>query len=979
MRAWFLILLLFLLPLVSLCQLPDYHVQVFNETYGIRNFNIRSVVRDQKDFIWILYDNRIQRFDGKHVKEFYVADGMFSIICDAANRIWCTSRNQVYRYKNDFDGFVSIGINDSVFRPVGYVFELSDHRIYLNTEKTFYVFNEQQNSFIPFTVLQNKKVPINTIKMGTWGSTFFFAAADSLFSYNTSTGVLKRLRGRIPFAINAINDHKILFSDWSFTSFWVDFEEKTMKPVHAGNLFQPGENKYFFTNDLVVLDENNFLITTQKGLLRYNNQKDEFKKMILFHEGHMLEDMESLTSLFMDSKRNIWASFDQGLIYFQADNENLGLMRNAFPGNDKLKWNNDVRKFAEDEKGNIWFVTVNGFNYWDLSDGSITHFTGKINNKEFLFPSIRGVTYNDNYLVLGPTKYGIWLYDPLHNKFRKPNYSNDSNARLLRKKIEGEFINHMELLKNGDHLITGKDGLYILSAKTYHLNELQIREKNANCIFSYQDSKARIWIGTRHHLHCYDSSYHFLFTAPDIGDGWARCIWENNDHQFYVGSNGLFSIDINSKPFIVKKVNTYFDHSMINFLFKDKRNRVWIGSDNGLFLYDMNENKIRSFDYSNNLQGKGFYNQGAFLSSKGILYIGGSNGINYFRPEDINIENEKLQPAILNMAVNDDDSSFLQKTLSLQLAHTSNSIRFDFVAPYFNNASRIQYRYCLSGLDDKWKYVQNNTSVYITSLAPGDYNFKVAATIDGSDWYESEIIHFTIKPPFWKTWWFYLACIIITAGIIYAIYRYRIKQILKMQNVRNRISSELHDDIGSRLTNINILTSLTRHSIQEPVQASTHLQRISEEVQTSAEALDDIVWSINTIHDSFEEVIARMRRYASEVLSGQTVIFNTELPEAIHHVKFSMEKRHDIYLLFKEVINNIHKHAGSTEVSIMIRIHHASFDMHISDNGKGFDANQPNSRNGLSNLRSRAEKWHGSLNIESSPELGTNIKVRLPV
>src|SRR3569832_1629545 len=167
------------------------------------------------------------------------------------------------------------------------------------------------------------------------------------------------------------------------------------------------------------------------------------------------------------------------------------------------------------------------------------------------------------------------------------------------------------------------------------------------------------------------------------------------------------------------------------------------------------------------------------------------------------------------MVVNDDDSSILEKSLPTHLPYSSNSIRFDFVAPYFSNANKVQYRYTLSGVDNKWKYVQNNTSVYVTALEAGDYSFKVAASINGKDWYESKLIRFTILPPFWRTWWFILTSIVFLCSLIKAIYRYRIAQIIKLQMVRNRISAELHDDIGTKLTNINILSTLTHQAIDE--------------------------------------------------------------------------------------------------------------------------------------------------------------------
>jgi signal transduction histidine kinase len=197
--------------------------------------------------------------------------------------------------------------------------------------------------------------------------------------------------------------------------------------------------------------------------------------------------------------------------------------------------------------------------------------------------------------------------------------------------------------------------------------------------------------------------------------------------------------------------------------------------------------------------------------------------------------------------------------------------------------------------------------------------------------------------------------------------------------VRNRISAELHDDIGTKLTNINILSTLTNQAMQDTEKAKQLLKRISNEVQTSSEALDDIVWNINTKNDTLEEIIPRMRRYATEVLNGKKLRFNIQVPENIQHTKLSMEKRHDVYLLFKEMVNNIHKHANARQVLIEIEMRDSFFCLHVNDDGRGFDIDVPSGRNGLFNMKMRAERWKGKLTIESGFEKGTDIRVVLPL
>jgi len=486
-----------------------------------------------------------------------------------------------------------------------------------------------------------------------------------------------------------------------------------------------------------------------------------------------------------------------------------------------------------------------------------------------------------------------------------------------------------------------------------------------------------LWVRTAGNLYCLNSAHGMIYKfSQSLGSNALSCITEVSDQHFLVGAKGLYSVDLNSANPVQKKVDPYFDETTISLLFVDKRYRVWMATDNGLLLYDPVSGEKRIFDYSDNVQGSGFYNQAYCLAKSGILFIPGTNGINYLRPESIEIKRESLKVSIMNMVINDDDSSYQKHLLKGSLSYSQNSIRFDFVAPYFSNPSKVKYRYSLG---NKWHDVSNNTSIYFTSLPAGDYTFKVAASVNGLEWFESKSIPFVINPPFWNTWWFALAGVITIVSLLYALYRYRINQVLKLQLVRNRISAELHDDIGTKLTNINILSTLTKQSMPDEEKAKQLLRRISAEVQTSSEALDDIVWNINAKNDSLEEIIPRMRRYATEVLAGKSVKFNIQVPEQLHHTKFSMEKRHDVYLLFKEMVNNIHKHANAREVLIEIEMKDSVFSLHVSDDGKGFDQDVPSGRNGLSNMKMRTERWKGRLTIESKLDKGTDIRIALPL
>src|SRR6185503_1494497 len=160
---------------------------------------------------------------------------------------------------------------------------------------------------------------------------------------------------------------------------------------------------------------------------------------------------------------------------------------------------------------------------------------------------------------------------------------------------------------------------------------------------------------------------------------------------------------------------------------------------------------------------------------------------------------------------------------------------------------------------------------------PGHYRFEVRTLGWNGMPGAPATFRFIIRPPYWQTWWFFSLCALALSLLFYAFFRYRINQLMRLQQVRNRIATDLHDDIGSTLTNINILSELSYKNIQEPPVAEKFLKRISEEVTSSSQALDDIIWSVNSRNDTLDETLARMRRYAAELFEGGHTVYRLVL------------------------------------------------------------------------------------------------------
>lgn len=213
--------------------------------------------------------------------------------------------------------------------------------------------------------------------------------------------------------------------------------------------------------------------------------------------------------------------------------------------------------------------------------------------------------------------------------------------------------------------------------------------------------------------------------------------------------------------------------------------------------------------------------------------------------------------------------------------------------------------------------------------------------------------------------------------------RYQLKKKLEQQNsllaIRNNISQDLHDDIGASLSNINILNELARRNISQPEKSTNYLSKASEDIQRISESLSDIVWNINPKYDDMQNLFVRMKRYAADMLDGKNIKGHFDFPSDEKSVQLSMTQRRDLYLIFKEAVNNLVKYSGANEASISLKAEKNQIEMKIKDNGKGFDDKLITHGNGLHNMAQRAKISGGSVQIDSAPGKGTAVIMQMEV
>jgi signal transduction histidine kinase len=323
------------------------------------------------------------------------------------------------------------------------------------------------------------------------------------------------------------------------------------------------------------------------------------------------------------------------------------------------------------------------------------------------------------------------------------------------------------------------------------------------------------------------------------------------------------------------------------------------------------------------------------------------------------------------------DKAQLISSDELILNYDNNYVSFEFAAlNYFRNNENI-YAYKLDGVDKDWVYCGNRRFTNYASLAPGNYTFRVKSSNSYGIWstHQAEV-KFKILSPWYTSWWFYVLVFCSVFSIIYLLYHYRLQQAIELESVRNSIARDLHDEIGSNLSSISLFTEVAKEkSATSESGVSGILQKISDYTQTSQEAMNDIVWMINTRNDRFENIIVRMRSLAVELLEAKNIHLHLSFDERLNQLKMGMNERKNFYLLYKEILNNCVKYAEANQVWIELSITSNVILLSIKDDGIGFDPAVQLNGNGLINMKKRAEVLGATLTINSSKGTGTHTKL----
>ena len=459
-----------------------------------------------------------------------------------------------------------------------------------------------------------------------------------------------------------------------------------------------------------------------------------------------------------------------------------------------------------------------------------------------------------------------------------------------------------------------------------------------------------------------------------------------NDLWITNGHNGIQAIDrIDYSLLATHDVSDGLPSMQVSSINTDSTGRIWAGTSSGLGLFNPRNKTWRLFNRLDGLVND-YLDGNIFITANNKMIIDQLNG---FLIKDINELAPGTDPPILHLTsikINSKeygDTMLPEFTRQLILPHDQNSIDIEFAAMDWIYPFKTFYYYYIEGIPSQSGMSVDNQDCKISliDLQPGKYVLHIKA-LNGNGIFSKEIAFpITIKPPFWRTWWFISICILALALLLYSLYRYRINRIIEMQHVRNSISRDLHDEIGATLSSVNMLSAVALIKAGHENQASPIIQQIKDSVQRAGESMDDIVWSVNPANDLAVDTFARIRKYITELAEPKGVNCIIEIDEPGSTLKLPMELRRDTYLVCKEAVNNALKYSRCSEIRLDIHLSGGQLIIKVADNGSGFDPAvlQQTTRNGISNMRHRVEKHKGIFEIRSENGKGTTVSCRIPL
>ncbi|MFN8250406.1 MAG: two-component regulator propeller domain-containing protein [Ferruginibacter sp.] len=992
-------------PVFAQIQTGNAYVEHLTVDNGISSNNVNCIFQDSRGFIWIGTSNGLNRYDGVQVLQLHHNEenpnslpGNFicNITEDSQHRLWIGTNEGICSYlplKNQFasylhtakdfdilnatrfyvmvaaDGMIWAASNthlsaiDPVKNTVSHFkidvgnqlpqprnfnirtpFEDSKKRLWLPTSYGVKIFNRKDSSVQSFHFSENgisipenaviciKETPGKKIMAGTWGA--------GILIFNEDTRRFEKMSLAENAAYNSNEAYRnIVFDILSdgkemYLATGNGVLVLPLAAVMPGNCnsftqYIPGENnsKTISSNfiNAVIKDRDHTMWIAAKGVDKIDPSKQQFHTQFIPAQQNSLLPVSGI--IFSNNKMLLGADD----AYFFAGNSLLSLgLKNKFAGK---KHAPQVWDMAEG-KNDFWLASNNGLirldkngkltGHYKYADGSANSIAGERIWK--VYEDSKGLVW------LSSIRRGLSLVDPVNGTVQ-----NFFNAPDAASSLFNNFTSDFFEDREGNIWLGALDNklfCYRRLTRTFEICTLQLanKKKLSGVILPFSQT-----------------------AAGDI---------------IVATEKGILSFSMKDK--ITTQLATHPDLQNIHLAIADRKNHYWLMTNTSLLQYDLSTKRFTRYTTADGLYTT--ENTDVLkLSPAGDIVLAGPGYITTFHNSETAARPATPPVLITKVLANGSDSLFDDSDTKLSYL---SGIEFHFTAFSFTNAAQNKYQYRLLGASNQWSVPAYERSVSYARLPPGNYVFEVRSSNEaGGATAPVAKFAFTIKRPFYKTFWFYLLAAMLVAALIYAFYRYRLRKAVEVEKIRTRIATDLHDDIGATLSSISMYSESLKTQVKEKLpHLEPVLNKIGENSREMVTGMSDIVWAINPGNDTGHKLLQRMENYATDICAAKNIQLIFEADEKISQLHLPLEHRKNIYLVFKEAVNNAVKYSGATTIHVQLLLHKKLL-LQLKDDGAGFDMARIKKGNGLDNMQLRAREIGALLQIITAPGRGTTVQL----
>ena len=482
------------------------------------------------------------------------------------------------------------------------------------------------------------------------------------------------------------------------------------------------------------------------------------------------------------------------------------------------------------------------------------------------------------------------------------------------------------------------------------------------------------------------------------------CLLVDRDGVLWVGSSGHgLAHWQNEKWTVCSTLQSGLVSDSISYLLEDDAGNLWLGSYEGLLRISKKSVADFAAGAAKTIACRTFFTRecsagaqpAAVRTQDGKMWFPTIGGLLSVNPAELN-PNPNPPPVVIESVVVDGVEQNSNRLVSLAhpsvtLTPASEQLEIHFTTLNFSAPKGAQFgarfKFRLEGRDKTWTDIGGERVAHFNKINPGRYLFRVIACNEDGVWNDSgATLAVTVEPPFWRTLWFVAAAVLLLlgalAGIIYLLSTARLKRQLRaarqkelIERERARIARDLHDQLGANLTQVTLLGELAQTDKHLPAEVELHAQQIIETARDTTRSLDEIVWAVNPANDTLEGLANYVCKYAQDYFELAGVSYRAGLPVQLPATPIPPEVRHNVFLAFKEAVNNVVKHAHATEARVSLSLVPGKFVLTVADNGCGVgDVSDKKLRNGLNNMRKRLADIRGEFELLPGAGGGTVVK-----